>query len=212
MNLFDININKDAKIDKIKSTMLISVIVSVIVISFSLVFLKFLFDLWSYSGRVYSAQKDARDTLQTNIDAYEQLKPQFDILSSASGNPNSPDAGVVLDALPNVYDFPALAASMKKIADNSGVQLVSFSGVDEEGTVPGPSPNPVPYDIHFRIEVGGSYNDIQVFIDSLDLSIRPFEIVNIELFGSDDTLRADIRLKTYYQPTKNLNYPQRVVQ
>ncbi|MEX0668614.1 MAG: hypothetical protein WD061_02655 [Candidatus Saccharimonadales bacterium] len=212
MNLFDINLNKDAKIDKIKSTMIISVIASVIVISFSLVFLKFLFDLWSYSGRVYSAQRDARDTLQTNIDAYEQLKPQFDVLNSASGNPNSPDAGIVLDALPNVYDFPALAASMKKLADNSGVQLVSFGGVDEEGTVPVPSPDPAPYDIYFRVEVGGSYNDIQVFIDSLDLSIRPFEVVSIELFGSDDTLRADIRLKTYYQPTKNLNYPQRVVQ
>ncbi len=212
MNLFDINLTKDTKIDKIKSTMMASVIISVIVISFSLVFLKFLFDLWSYSGRVYSAQREARTVLESNIEAYEQMKPEFDVLNSASGTPASPDSSVVLDALPHIYDFPALAASMKKLADLSGVQLVAFSGVDEEGAVPGPSPTPVPYDVHFRIEVGGSYDDIQAFINSLDTSIRPFEITAIELFGSDNTLRADIRLKTYYQPTKNLNYPQRVVQ
>ncbi len=202
----------ESKINKLKQWMMISVIAAAIVVSFSLVALKFLFDLWVYNNNVQAAQRETQATIETNIEIFDELEEAFISLESAQGTPASPDGEVVLDALPRNYDFPALASSMQKLANSSGVELISFSGIDEEGTVPEPSYNPTPYNIFFGVEIDGSYEDIQVFVNALDLSIRPFHVSELELQGSDDSLRAEVSMITYFQPTQNLDYPERTVQ
>jgi len=209
---FKINSVNEAKIESFKKHIMISVIVAAVAISISLVVMKFLFDLWGYNARVQSAQRESLTTLEENIEIYDNLVPWYQGLTQADGTPADPDPEIVNNALPEQYDFPALASSIEKLADSSGVNLLSLQGVDEEGSAPGPSHQPEPYEIRFSAEVGGSYEDIQVFMSTLDLSIRPFQVKEIELTGSDDDLTADILLVTFFQPEQNLNFPERTVQ
>ena len=202
----------ELKMKKLKQWMLIAVVIAAIVVSFSMVFIKFLFDLWVYNNNVQAAQRTTQETLEFNLEAYEGLFEDFQVLEEAQGTPRSPDADIVFDSLPTNYDYPALASSIQKLASSSGVTLRDFRGVDEEGAVPGPSFSPEPHTIEFGVELSGSYEDIQVFINALDLSIRPFHIELIELRGSEDALRADINIRTYFQPTQNLDYPERTIQ
>lgn len=205
------NTVNELKFKKLKQWMMAAVVIAAITVSFSMVFLKFLFDFWVYNNNVQSAQRETQEKLEANLDIYEDLRTSFLTLESAQGTPQSPDAEVILDALPRNYDFPALASSIQKLASSSEVELMSFRGNDEEGSVPEPSYSPEPYEVMFGAEVSGSYEDIQVFVNALDLSIRPFHIESIELQGSDDSLRAVIDIRTYFQPTQNLEYPERTI-
>lgn len=204
--------NNEMKMKKLKQQIFVGVVIAAIVVSLSLVLLKFLFDLWTYNGRVQSAQRETRSTLENNLETYEDLSDWYQILQSADGSIDDPDPEVVLVALPEEYDFPALASSVKKLADRSGVELTGFGGEDEEGNVPGPSPQPDPYEIEISVEVNGDYDDISEFVNVLDSSIRPFEVISMELSGSDESLNADIIMKTYFQPRQNLDYPERRIE
>lgn len=199
------------RIRQLKKTVFIAISASAVVISISIVVFVFLAELWGYNSRVQSAQSEALDTLEQNQEIYQDLEQGFSELESAEGTNQDPDDTIVLNALPGIYDFPALASSIQKLADSSDVELTGFAGSDEEATAPEPSYSTEPYEMFFGIEVTGSYEDIQVFVDTLDQSIRPFKVYNMELRGADDALRVDLSLSTHFQPRQNLDYPERTI-
>lgn len=190
-----------------KSTVLTTVIIASIVVSFSIVTLNFMRNLYSYNDRVINEKEAARDTLLANIESIAVLKEKF--ATFESGDVASKE---VLDALPSRYDFAALVTSVDSLAKRGGVQLKSFVGDDENATALKSATVPTPLPIGFRVTVEGQYEDVQKFIDVLERSIRSMQINSIELSGSDQLMKADMSVTTYYQPEFNLQLEKKVVQ
>ena len=76
--------------------------------------------------------------------------------------------------------------------------------------------NPEPIEIPFEISIKGSYENVQKFIDSLDKSIRPVSISEIDISAStsnDDNKDISVKIfgVTYYQPAKELGINEQVV-
>ena len=142
-----------------------------------------------------------KTTLKTLITSYESfdLAPES-VLGTADRN-----SKIVLDALPSKYDFPAVASSIEKlVALSEGVSLRGISGVDKEAVAEQQSINPKPIEIPLSISGNASYENIQKFIQNLQLSIRPFKIKDLSLDGNQDDMSFNIDLVTYYMPEKNL--------
>jgi hypothetical protein len=182
--------------------------------------------LWtqlSYQSKVITQKTKARETLQANLKARDQLArlyAAFDNAStnvlggSASGtNQNDGDnAKIILDALPSKYDFPALATSLEKIMTSNGLDINSITGNDDEVAQTGSSsttPQPVP--MPFEISFAGNADQTSALFATLQNSIRPIQVQTLTITGSDASITTSITAQTYYQPEKNLNIKSEVV-
>jgi len=192
--------NKRDLITKAKSSQFVVVIVASIVVSASLIGIKILWEQRSYQAEIISAKTTARNQLEANIEAVEQLKIEFADLEKSDVT-----SSLVLDALPSKYDFPALATSIEKISTLSGVGLESFVGDDLTASVVNSDGQPVPVEIPFTVSITGSYETIQKFIENMQKSIRPFQIKEMKLEASDNGIQANIRMSTYYMPGTSLD-------
>jgi len=70
----------------------------------------------------------------------------------------------------------------------------------------------VPIELDFNLTVSGNYADIQKFISNMDRTIRPMKIERIELKGSDDSMKANMKVITYYQPSTSLEVETRTIE
>jgi len=202
-------------IKKAGSSIFISVAIASVILAFSIVSLRFMFSQMQYNSRVHAAKEESRDTLSKNISkaaaleaSYEQLDLSDNLLLDQGDKMNS---DVVLDALPSRYDFPALVASMNKLANESGVKLVGFGGDDLEVEAIATQPLPEPQEIIFTLSVDGNYSLIENFVKNLDNTIRPMHVEKMRLSGTDSDMTATFNLITYYQPVVDLNLHTRII-
>lgn len=196
-------------IKKASSNMFVAVVVASVIVSFSIVISKFLFDLMQFNSTVEEAQAQSISRLETNISNFEQLSADYTNFESGpkliGSQGNRSNSRTVFDSLPSRYDFPAIASSIENIARRSSVEFTGFSGDDnQEGAVTSEA-IPVPVEIPFSITIAGNYQQIQRFFTRLDQSIRPFKVNNVQMSGSDDNLRVSIQMSTFYQPAVNVN-------
>ena len=209
---------KRLQIDKANASVVAVVAVSSFIVVFSLVASKALLSQRSYQSRVINKKEQARDQLKSNIATTKALANSYKAFIATSpnllgGNPagqgdkDGNNAQIVLDALPSSYDFPAVTSSLEKILTQNGLTIQSITGTDDEltqqSTAASGSPEPVP--IPFEVVVSGQYGAIQNVVKVFESSIRPFNISDIKLSGSDSNLSADIQAQTYYQPATTLN-------
>ncbi|HSD56158.1 MAG TPA: hypothetical protein VLA92_03320, partial [Candidatus Saccharimonadales bacterium] len=111
------------------------------------------------------------------------------------------------------YDFPAVVTSMEKLVKAQGLTIQNITGTDEEITQAAnqSSADPQPVAMPFQVQVAGSYESIRGFVDSLERSIRPFQVTKVEVSGDEGNMVATIDAQTYYQPEKGLNIKTEVV-
>lgn len=196
--------SKYTLIKKASSNMFVAVVIASILVSFSVVSIKFLLDLRSFNAEVQTQQAGIIDSLNQNITNYESLSEDYENFTGGSdliGNQGDRDnTTVVLDALPSKYDYPAIVTALENITRISRVQLVGISGRDEVESAITSDPTPEPIDINMSIAINGNYRAIQRFMSTLERTIRPYAIVNVTFSGTDDDLRATFDLLTYYQP------------
>jgi Tfp pilus assembly protein PilO len=198
---------KRRAITKASTTIMSILVLTSIVVSFSMVGLKFLWDLRAYHSRVTEEKEQVRDTLSTNIENIGLLKTSFNLLEQSKV-----DSKLVLDALPSKYDFPALATSVESLVTRSGLILSSFSGDDLEKEAVNRITDPEPIEIPLNISVEGPYKNLIKFVDILSKSIRPMQVNRIEIQGTDENIRADILLSSFYQPGVSLEVETRTIQ
>ena len=187
--------SKRLGIQKANTVMFGSIIAASVIVSFSLVTLNFLWNLRGFNNRVIEARSEALTTLQQNALNVQELKQRFTALEEDDIN-----SKVVLDALPSVYDFPAIATSIDKQVEKDSLKLINFSGDDLSAEAAKSAIVPEPVAISFNLTVEGNYEKIGDFITNLEKTIRPLVIDSIELSGSDSAMTADLVLHTYYQP------------
>ena len=198
---------KRSAISKAKSTVLTTVVIASIVISFAIVTINFLWDLRGYNTRVLGQKQIAKQILEQNVQSADALKTQFEIFEN--GDIKSQE---VLDALPSKYDYAALITSLDALAKRSGMSLEGFTGTDESDTALQMHISPQPVEIPFSITVNGRYDDLKKFLDTLDKSIRPLQVNSMIITGSDNNIKAEISITTYYQPQADINVELKEVQ
>jgi len=215
---------KRSLINKANSTMVIATAVAAFVLVFALVAGKSLLGQVGYQNKVINLKKQALKQLNADLDARDSLQESYQAF--VGNNPNvlggdtkgvsdrdGDNAKLVLDALPSKYDFPALTTSLEKIISAQNLKILGISGTDQEAAQADKqtSADPQPIAMPFQVQVNGSYVSIQSLIDVFLRSIRPFQIVTIELSGDENNMTATISAQTFYQPEKSLEIKQETV-
>ncbi len=216
---------KRSLINKANSTMVIATAVAAFVLVFALVAGKSLLGQVGYQNKVIGLKKQALKQLNTDLDARDSLQESYQTFvgnnpnvlggdNKGTGDRDGDNAKLVLDALPSKYDFPALTTSLEKIITAQNLKIVGISGTDQEAAQADKqtSADPQPIAMPFQVQVNGSYTSIQNLIDVFLRSIRPFQMVTVELSGDENSMTATINAQTFYQPEKSLDIKQEVVQ
>lgn len=215
---------KRALIGKANSTIVITTGVAAFLIVFCAVASKTLIGQAMYQSRVISAKKSALSTLKGDLSARDALVASYKSFVGTpqnilGGNPtgvgekDGDNAKIILDALPSKYDFPALATSLEKLVTSEGLIVMNITGTDEEITQAANQSSATPQAVAmpFQIQVSGSYQSVRGLVSDLERSIRPFQVLKVELSGQEGSMTATIDAQTYYQPEKDLNIRTEVV-
>lgn len=210
---------KKIQINKNQTMIFGSVAVASIMLSASIVISQGLWKQSRYYGKVIDKKETALQTLQTNEDEVRKLTDSYNTFNQQSpnlmggnidgtGERDGPNANLVLGALPNTYDFPALVSSVEKML--VGYSVDGIVGTDDSLSQAGNSSNQ-PVEIPLSFSVTTDYTRIKELLGSFDKSIRPFAITRLDLSGTGATMKADISAKTYYQPSTSLKITEEVV-
>lgn len=205
--------------------MVIATTAAAFVLVFAVVAGRTLVSQMAYQNKVITAKKEALSQLQEDLDARDSLQRSYvDFVAESpnvlggnpegSGDKDGDNAKLILDALPSKYDFPALTTSLEKLINSQNLQIVGISGTDQEAAEATKEATPAPEAVAmpFQLQVGGSYQSIQSFVDVTLRSIRPFKILTMEFSGDESSMMANITAQTYYQPEKSLKIKQEVVE
>ena len=197
--------------------------VAAMVTAFSLVGIKTLLGQRSYQSRVISQQDAALNVAKKDLATVADLQSAYtkfntsslNIINgsaSGSGSQDGSNAKIVLDSLPSEYDFPALVSSLEKLVNSKGLKITSLTGVDDASQADAASSTkPQPVEMPFQLTVEGSYTAIQDLVNTIDHTIRPINIVSMQITGSENSVTLNISAKTFFQPAKNLNVTTKVV-
>lgn len=215
---------KHLQISKANTMVVIVVAVSAFLTTFSLVAARTILVKRTYQGKVIAEKAKAAKQLEDNIEAVDQLVKSYNAFvdqqeniikgsSTGQGERDGDNAKIILDALPSSYDFPALATTLEKILTSRNLTDGVISGQDDEVAQNTPSEaETAPIEMPFQLSASGSYVAMQDLIRDLDISIRPIQIVSIQLSGNEATLSLNINAKTFYQPEKQLKITKKTVE
>lgn len=219
------SITKRALITKANQNVVIAAAVAAFVLIFALIAGRAMITQIAYQQRVIDAKKEALATAQADLEALGSLEQSYrqfvesdpNVLSgsvSGNGELDGDNARIVLDALPSKYDFPALTTSLEELILKQGMQIQDISGTDEEAQQSGQqvSANPEPVAMPFQVQANGSYGAAKDLVGAFLRSVRPFNILGMELSGSESSMTVTIDAETYYQPEKQLSITEETVE
>lgn len=201
-------LSRREQVKKAGATVFIVVAASSVVVMFSIISMRFLWEQKSYNDRVISGKSKARDDIETNLNSLTRLSEQFPQLEDSA----STNSKTILHALPPAYDYAALASSIDYLASISGVASNTSVGEDVSASAVNSAPTSSPVEIPLSIQVTGSYEAIKQYITNLERSIRPINVTAVTYTGNNDSLQATIQAVTYYQPSRNLEVEKKAVQ
>lgn len=212
--------SKRGLVDKNKTMIFAFVAIAAAISVAALMISKGLWSQTSHMGKVIAKKEVAVKQLEDNKQAVQALTATYETFDNQ--NPNflggSPDGSgprdgsngsLVLDALPNRYDFPALIASVEKILDGYTIRTI---GGNDETLAQVEAVGGQPIEMPFTVDVQTSYDGFKQLIDAFDKSIRPFHIMKLELSGVNSLLTANIEGKSYYQPDIGIEITSEVIQ
>lgn len=215
---------KQIGLDKTNSRIVTITSVAAFLVVFFLVASYMLFTQMMYQNKVIGAKRKAATQLEQNIKARDSLVTSYEAFvnvpqNALGGNPDGTgpqdgnNAKLVLDALPSKYDFPALAASLEKVAVDQKVGIRNITGTDDEvaQTTQQQAAKPAAVEIPFEMTVVGNYQSIQGVIGAMNASIRPFQLQKLQITGDQGELTLTLGAKTFYQPESVLNIRKEVV-
>lgn len=218
--------SKHIAISKSNAQMMIIVGVGAFITIFCLMASKAVLSQNRYQSRVIAAQQTAHQQLLDNIDSYNNLSQSYNKFNNAStnviggkkdgnGGNDGSNSKIILDALPDTYDFPALTSSVEKILAANGLKITSITGTDQQLSQQSnsSSTNPQPVQMPFGFTVtDASYASVAALIENLQASIRPMQIDTVDISGSVNNMTVTVTAHTYYQPQKKVSITQEAVQ
>ncbi len=216
---------KRALIEKSNTTVVVVTSIACFIVVFCAVASWSLLDQFLYQNRIIAADQKAANQLTADITSTRSLEAAYNAFVSTPTNSigGSPDgtgpqdgdnAKIILDALPSKYDYPALATTLETILTNQSVKIQSITGTDDAAAQAAnqASATPAPQPMPFQLVVTGDYGSIQNVISALERSVRPFQVVTMELAGDQSQLTLTLNAQTYWQPAKNLDIRTELIQ
>lgn len=170
--------------------------IAIAVLAIGIVVAKTLFDVIQFNGRVLSKRNEVQSTIQQNIDNSEELLANYQQLSENNLGPE-----VLFQIMSTEYDFAGFTSIINAIAQSSNVELdkinsatsvESANEISQELNI-----QPTPFEI--SLTVRGGYDGIKTFVDNLQQSAQPLEILSLDIGGSNEELSADVRVNAYFQ-------------
>ncbi len=216
---------KRISIDKANTTMFAAVGAAVFVVIFSVVTIQSLLSQSFYYNEVIGEKNTALKALEENRQSAESLRTSYQEFAAQEINVlggtkdgtrplDGDNAKIVLDALPSIYDYPAVSTSIEKILVDGGYQIQSIGGAEDPSQIGANSASNTakdPIEIPYPFTVQTSPDQARQLLETLESSIRPFTVTNLTLTGQGDILTTAIGLKTYYQPASGLEVIERTV-
>jgi len=216
---------KRLAISKANAQMVAVVAVAAFVTIFCLVAAKAVWSQTRYQARVTTVAEKADRQLKQNIQSFNSLAASYKTFDSATtniiggnvnggGSNDGDNAKIILDALPDKYDFPALTSTIEKILHSGGFNISTITGTDDQlnqqGNVSSPNPQPVSMPFSFAI-ANANYTSVQQLVQTLGKSVRPIQIDTLSLTGGTDNMSLTVNAHTYYQPGKNLTITKQAI-
>jgi Tfp pilus assembly protein PilO len=154
-----------------------------------------------HNQRVITKQGAAQKILAADVLSAQSITNQYQTLGAQQQ--------LINDALPNESDLPGLANAVAAMAASSGSQLVDVSADTSGTTTSTPAAGtgatgvssssaaatPVP----ITLSATTSYTSLPAFLSAIEGSLRPIQVSDIQLGGSNNSLNVTIDATTYYQ-------------
>lgn len=210
---------KKILVDRNKTTIFVFVAVAAVISTASLVISKGVWDQSRYLGRIVAKKEVATKQLEDNKVAVQSLTEAYKTFDTQSpnliggsieggGSRDGSNGTLILDSLPDSYDFPALVASVERLLQ--GYNINNIGGVDDYVAQQDAQPG-VPQEMPFTFDVTTSYGGLEQLLESLGRSIRPLHILSIDLRGANSELNVSVSAKTYYQPDAGMHITKEIV-
>lgn len=216
-------LGKKAQILQANNIAVIWACVAAFVLAFTAISAYKLIGQIAYQNKVLGAKKTALNQLDANLAARDDLVKAYQVFNGGAqnaigGNPagtgerDGNNAKIMLDALPSVYDFPQLATSIESLAVSQNVIITSMTGVDDQVTQSQQmgSAQPQAVAMPFTVAVEGPYAQVQSFVRSLELSIRPIKVTAASFTSGDGKVTAAITAESQYQPARKFQVEKKV--
>lgn len=214
---------KAAQLSKTNARMVGIVGAASFIVIFCLVASSSLLSQNKYQSRVAGAKEAAKKQLDANVAAYNTLQTSYRKFNDSdpnviggsqkgTGDNDGNNAKIVLNSLPSVYDFPALTSSVEKILKDRNISFTSVTGADDPAAQNTSSSGaPTAIKIPFGFTAVTSYSSAQGLFDSLEKSIRPLVIDQVNVSGSSSNMTITFTAHTYYQPAKEFKIDKKAV-
>lgn len=214
-----INVHKSVKhdaIDKSNNRTILAVGVATFIFIFSIFAVRSLISQSLYHGRVTREKELALSQLKENEKAIVELKKSYETFESEeinilTGNPTGEGAldgsntKLVLDALPNKYDYPALSSSFEKILRDGGYDIGAIGGTEDGGLAESSTKatkDVKPVEIPYVFSVNADTDGLVRLLETLEHSIRPMYVDGLEVQAGDTVLQAQVTLRTFFTQPK----------
>ncbi len=194
-------VSRRDQVKKAGSTVFIVVAAAAVIVMFSLMSIRFLWERKSYNDRVISAKTRARNDIESNLNNLDKLAEQFPGLDASA----STNSKTILHALPPAYDYAALASSIDSLAVISGVTSDTSVGQDLSATALNAASTSTPVEIPISLEVKGDYASVRKYVENLERSIRPINVTGVSYAGTNAAITLTLQAVTYYQPSRSLD-------
>lgn len=182
--------------------------------------------LWgqrTYQSKVIVEKEKAAKTLKDNLAAVDSLVEAYETFVTnqtniiggtpqGQGPKDGDNAKLTLDALPSIYDFPALTSSLEKVLVENGLKIEQIAGTDDEiAQGSNESSTPQVVEMPFLFAVQGDYDQMFTIIGILEKSIRPIQTQKLLFTAKEQKVQLDMEAKTFYQSEKGLNITKKVI-
>jgi predicted small secreted protein len=213
-------------ISKDSTRMLIAVSVAVFIVIFCLFAARSLFSQSLYQNRVISEKKATLKVVEENKKAANNLEASYvsfatEPINVLGGSPtgtgpkDGDNAKIVLDALPDQLDYPALSSSIEKILLDGGYVIQSIGGGNSAvsaTTEPSATSTPATsVEIPYPFRVSTTPQSALSLMQTLEASIRPFKLISLKIEGNSNNLDLTIDMVSYYQNSTGLQVSEKVV-
>ncbi|HMT19186.1 MAG TPA: GspMb/PilO family protein [Candidatus Saccharibacteria bacterium] len=207
---------KHDAIDKSNNRTIIAVGTATFVFIFSAFAVRALISQSLYHGRVIREKELALSQLKENEQSIDELKKTYESFESEeinilTGNPagngalDGTNVKLVLDALPSKYDYPALSSSFEKILRDGGYDIGSIGGAEDSGLAESSAKaikDVKPVEIPYVFSVNADTEGLVRLLETLEHSIRPMYVDQLEVQVGDTVLQAQVTLRTYFTQPK----------
>ncbi len=218
----EVAVRKRQKIEAAHKSMMIVVCVCAIISSFAIVGSSQLFRIMVFKNKGIVARQRAVDNLRQNHKQFKALKKNINILKTkkalnlkevkVAGEENQSPLRVISDALPTAANSVALGSSLNNvlfdvegvIVKNPVIAMTQEETNSDFGSTT--SGSNVVYDdvdsnpIFFSVELLGEAKNLELVLQRLERSIRPFYIDAIEFrSGQEGIHKINIRGRSFYE-------------